>query len=502
MAKICLCLTGKTLARDLEVLEKYRKFTDIAELRADCLEPDERFHIRKFPVMAGLPVILTIRRVGDGGKYAGHEGARITLLSRGLAFAEADPRRNFSYVDLEDDLRVPGLEEAARAFGTRIIRSFHDLNGVDSDLAKKIRSLRWVGDEIAKVAVMPQCLDDVRLVYQAAGETRDVEKILLCMGDYGVNTRILAERMGSYLSYTTVRGEEGIPIAASGQLDPRELGTLYRFRDISYKTKIFAVTGFPLKVSASPQFFNTVFGIENEDAVYIPVPSDNIESMLRFSEEIGILGISVTVPHKETVIPFLNITTENVKSIGACNTIMASQNGWIGHNTDAPGFSESLLEFSGLKDFRKKKISIIGAGGVARSVASEVFRLRGKAMVLNRTVMRAREIALPYRFAWGGLDSQGIKMMEKYSDIIIQTTSVGMEPDTGYDPLQYYNFTGNELVVDLIYKPPKTLCLLRAEAAGCKTLNGYDMLMRQARHQYKFFMEKEFPASLANRLEF
>jgi 3-dehydroquinate dehydratase/shikimate dehydrogenase len=77
-------------------LEKYRKFVDIAELRADFLDPDERFSIRRFPEMAGVPVVLTIRRRIDGGSYVGGEGARITLLSKGLAFADADRRRNFA----------------------------------------------------------------------------------------------------------------------------------------------------------------------------------------------------------------------------------------------------------------------------------------------------------------------------------------------------------------------------------------------------------------------
>ncbi|MCL2478227.1 MAG: type I 3-dehydroquinate dehydratase [Treponema sp.] len=501
MPKICLCLTGRTLQRDLEILEKYRKYVDIAELRADCLDPDERFHIRRFPKMAEIPVILTIRRVCDGGKYAGHEGARITLLAMGLAYAEADPRSNFAYIDIEEDINVPSLEEAARAFGTRIIRSFHNLNGVDANLAQKMKDLCWIGDEIVKAAVMPQSLDDVRLVYKAAREIKDQEKILLCMGDYGVNTRILADRLGSLLSYTTVKGEEGIPIAASGQLDPRELTELYRFREITEKTKIFAVTGFPLKVTGSPKFFNTVFGIEKTDAVYVPLPAQTIESLIGLAEEIGISGVSVTVPHKETLLPYLAVKSNAVNAIGACNTIVASPRGWLGYNTDAPGFSDSLLNFSGLKDLRGKKVSIIGAGGAARAVASEVFRLKGKAVILNRTAARAREIAQPYKFAWGGLDSHGIKIMEKHTDLIIQTTTVGMDPDVDGDPLKFYSFTGKELVFDLIYKPVKTKCLARAEAAGCKVINGYDMLLRQARYQYQYFMEKEFPSSLIGRVE-
>ncbi|MDR2617317.1 MAG: type I 3-dehydroquinate dehydratase [Treponema sp.] len=502
MAKICLCLTGRTLERDLEILEKYRKYVDIAELRADCLDPDERFQLRRFPEMAGLPVILTIRRGIDGGKFVGGEGARITILSKGLAFAEADRRRNFAYVDLEEDLEVPSLEEAARTFGTRIIRSYHNMQGVDSDLTGKIKALWRVGDELAKAAVMPQNLDDVLRVYQAAKETAGGEKILLCMGEYGTNTRILAEHIGSHLSYTTVKGEADLPAAASGQLDPKVMAETYRFREITKKTRIFAVTGYPLKVSASPYFFNSIFSIENTDAVYVPIPADSIQSFLRLAEELGVAGVSVTVPYKEAVIPFLSYKSEQVKSIGACNTIVASPQGWMGYNTDAQGFSDSLLEFSGRRDLKGRKITIIGAGGAARAVAAEVYRLKGKALILNRTAVRAREVAFPYRFAWSGLDAQGIALMDKYADIIIQTTSVGMEPKADADPIEFYQFRGKELVMDVIYKPEKTRCLQRAEAAGCRILNGYDMLLRQARYQYKYYTGKEFPPSLINRVGF
>jgi 3-dehydroquinate dehydratase len=79
VTKICLCLTGKTIARDLEVLQKHRKHIDMAELRVDCLDPDERLLIRRFPELAGLPVALTIRRQIDGGNFIGGEGSRITL---------------------------------------------------------------------------------------------------------------------------------------------------------------------------------------------------------------------------------------------------------------------------------------------------------------------------------------------------------------------------------------------------------------------------------------
>jgi 3-dehydroquinate dehydratase/shikimate dehydrogenase len=490
MTRLCLCLTGKTLGRNLEILEKYRNYADMAELRVDCLDPDERFLIRRFPEQAGLPVILTIRRDTDGGKFTGGEGARIILLSKGLAFAEADHRRNFAYVDLEEDLNVPSLEEAARTCGTRIIRSCHNSREIEADIEGKLRSLLHVGDEIAKVAVTPQNIAGLRRIYQAAKAAANFDKILIGMGRIGSSTRILAEPLGSYLSYAALEHESGITSAAPGQFDIKEMVELYRFKKINSKTRIFAVTGYPLQATASPLFFNRVFAEEDIDAVYLPFPADSLEDFLDFAMEIGIDGVSVTVPYKEKLLPYLLTQSADVRSVGACNTIVRSANGWLGYNTDARGFSDSLLGFIGgpVHNLRGKRITIIGAGGAARAVASEVFRLKGKALILNRTSVKARDLAGRYRFAWGCIDNQGMELMYRFSDMIIQTTPVGMEGGPDGDPAADYAFSGKEVVMDLIYKPERSIFLQRAAAAGCAVLNGYDMLLRQARYQYRYFM--------------
>ncbi|GHV88330.1 3-dehydroquinate dehydratase [Spirochaetia bacterium] len=500
MAKSCLCLTGKTIGRNLEILGKYRKYVDLAELRVDCLDPDERFLIRGFPEQAGVPVILTIRRTADGGHFTGGEGARITLFSKGLAYASADLRKNFAYVDLEEDLNVPSLEEAARTFGTRIIRSFHNTQGMDGDLTGHLRRLFHVGDEIAKVAVTPQSLADVVRIYQAADETRGLEKILLGMGHLGTNTRILADKLGSCLTYVSATDEPDMPPGAPGQLNPQDLVKLYRFRKINARTAIYGITGYPLMATSSPRLFNLVYTEENIDAVYIPFPADSLETFLELAKRLEIKGVSVTVPYKEQMLPYLVSRSDEVRSVGACNTIVASPEGWKGYNTDSRGFSDSLLEFIGKKDLRGKRITIIGAGGAARAVASEVDRLKGKALILNRTLIRAKRLAQPYRFAWGSADSDGVEMMSRYNDIIIQTTSVGMEPYNENDPLPDYKFSGKEMVMDLIYKPERTLFLSRAAQAGCPVRNGYDMLIRQAIYQYLFFMGTEFPTRLMSRI--
>ncbi|MDR0320633.1 MAG: type I 3-dehydroquinate dehydratase [Treponema sp.] len=495
MAKICLCLTAKTIKRNLEILNKYRKFADIAELRVDCLEPDERLYIRRFPELANIPVILTIRRDVDGGYFTGGEGARVKLMASGMAYASADSRLNFAYVDIEDDFNVPSLEEAARTFGTKIIRSFHNMSGIIDNIPEKIKSMQRSGDEIIKVALAAKSTADVLKVFQASQTFSNQNKILICMGHYGSCSRILAERFGSFLTYSSALSESEIA-AAPGQVDVRELAELYRFREITKKTRIYGIVGNPLKYSVSPWLFNTLFDLENADAVYVPFPSNSINDFLELAKGLDVKGLAVTVPYKESVLPGLVASSNGVQSIGACNVLYRHAGGWSGDNTDCLGFSASLLEFLKRKNLKHKKITIIGAGGISRAVASEIHRLGGKALVLNRTVYKARNIASQYNFRWGGLDNQGIEMMSKYNDIIIQTSSAGMEEHETADPLELYTFSGKEAVMDLIYTTAETKFLKRAAAAGCKTINGYDMVIRQLRMQYANFFKKEIPEKI------
>ena len=499
MAKICLCLTAKTLARNLEVLDKYRKHIDMVELRVDCLEPNERFLIRSFPEQAGLPVILTIRREIDGGHFESGEAARINLMARGLAYANADRRRNFAYLDIEEDLNVPSLEEAARTFGTRIIRSYHNLKDTETDIAAKLRSMRRSADDIVKVAIMANSTWDVLKLLRAGKECTGQEKILVAMGYYGLCSRILAEQFGSFLSYACALSEPDFQPAAPGQIDAQKLEQQYRFRSMSSATKIYGITGYPLTVTHSPYFFNTIFGLEEIDAVYIPFPADSINACMELIEALKVEGLSVTVPYKEAVVPFLSNQTMEVRNIGACNTLCSDRRGWQGVNTDAGGFSDSLLAFTGRPHLKRQRVTVIGAGGSARAVAHELHRMGAKALILNRTLYKARDLAAPYRFAWGGLDNQGIEKMNKYRDIIIQTTSVGMEGSTMGDPVALYSFSGREEVMDLIYKPEMTAFLKRAAEAGCRIQNGFDMLIRQACYQYIRFTGKEFPEHLLPR---
>jgi 3-dehydroquinate dehydratase/shikimate dehydrogenase len=359
--------------------------------------------------------------------------------------------------------------------------------------------MRRSGDEVAKVALAVNSTADVLSVFRASKACYNIEKILICMGPYGICSRILAERFGSFLSYTSALSEKEIP-GASGQLDIRDLAELYRFRKINKKTIIYGITGYPFKASVSPWFYNNIFGLENTDAVYVPFPTDSISSFMDLAKELGIKGMGITVPYKESVLSGLSKCSPEVLSIGACNTMRHSADGWFGENTDCTAFSSSLLAFLQRKNLKWKKVTIVGAGGIARAVAAEVYRLGGKALILNRTVHKAMNIASQYKFKWGGLDTHGVEFMSKYNDIIIQTTSAEMEDFDNADPLKLYNFTGKETVMDLIYIPSETAFLKRASAAGCKTINGYDMVVRQVSIQYASFTGKEISQKLLSKI--
>jgi len=495
MPLVCLSLTGRTLAGDLAALDRYRDKIDIAELRADYLDPAEVFAIRGFPERAGVPCILAVRRKSDGGGFTDGEGARLVILAKALAYASPDKNANFAYVDLECDFRVPSVEEAARTFGTKIIRSCHDMTGLPADLDAAWADLAAEPGEIPKLAVTPRGAADFARLVSWATTLPPGERIVIGMGEFGLPSRVLAERLGSSIAYTSAL-YAGLPVAASGHLDPAALESQYRFREISKDTEVYALGGSRSVVSSkAPALHNAAFRSAGIDAVYVPVPADDAPSLFAALEAVEARGAAITVPLKEAILPLLSRRSRAVDEIGACNTLVREADGWSGHNTDVIGFERSLLEFLGRKDLKGQRATIVGAGGAAKAVAHVLSRLGATALVLNRTLPKARELARRYGFAFGPLAEHATSLIADHSDIIIQATCVGMESEARGDPLDWYEFTGREAVFELIYRPDHTALLDRARAAGCRATNGWQMLRYQSAAQYKIWTGREPPES-------
>ncbi|MBQ1832537.1 MAG: type I 3-dehydroquinate dehydratase [Treponema sp.] len=492
---ICMTLTCKTLNEDLELIKKYRNHIDIVELRADYLSDDEKPFIKKFPGMAGLPCILTIRRKIDGGVYSDGEAARAVIFAKALSFVAEDQSKNFAYVDFEEDFQVSSLQDAALAYGVKVIRSLHDMNNPIGNLAQRLEKLKVTDYEIPKIAFMPETLQDVKHVFDEASKLKDSNHIIVAMGPLGLPTRVLSAKIKNYLTFTSPT--ETMPkVENLGHIDPVTLNEVYHFKSINEDTRVYGITGYPLLKTSSPEIHNAGYLKHEMNAVYIPICSKSFKDVLDFADSTEIMGMSVTIPHKESVLEEISDIEKISREIGACNTIVRTDGKWKGYNTDVTGFSKSLLEFLGEKNLAHKKVAIIGAGGAAKAIAYAVKQLKGKACIFNRTIVRAQELANKYDFKAEKLDRENLETLKKYSDVIIQTTSVGMNSmessSQENDPLYFYEFTGNEKVFDIIYVPAVTPLMARAAKAGCKVCNGYDMLRYQGYEQFRLFTDNDY----------
>ncbi len=487
---ICMTLTGKTLEEDVALVKKYGKHIDLVELRVDHLNEDEQLYARRFPAMIYQPCILTIRRDVDGGLFTGGEFSRTNLFGRALAFANPDKAKNFAFVDFEDDYHIPSIQDAALAFGVRIIRSCHNMTDPILNIREKCDLMRKTGFEIPKIAFMPHSLSDVLNLFNEGSKITQYDHILCAMGAEGFPSRILAGYTNSYLTYVSP-SEVIEKMKDIGHIDPVTINETYHIKSINSDTKLFGITGFPLQKTSSPLIHNKGYENKHINAVYLPLRSALVSDALNFAKNMDFKGLSITVPHKESVLYYLNEQSPEVAQIGACNTIVKKNNKWAGYNTDAPGFMRALVEFLGEEKIKRKKVAVIGAGGAAKAIVYVLKQMGAKVCIFNRTIENAATLAEKYGFSYCQLEPNCAPKLDEYSNLIIQTTSVGMNADgpanSENDPIYFYDFRGNELLFDIVYEPSTTPVMKRASLAGCRVCNGYKMLEYQAFEQFRLF---------------
>ncbi|MGM0431211.1 MAG: shikimate dehydrogenase [Spirochaetota bacterium] len=474
---LCLTLTGSHASECIEQFREYRNLIHLVEIRLDLLSDPDRDEVAQLCQSIDVPIILTCRRKQDGGAWEQGEKLRTALLLTCLELG-------VSYIDLEEDYKRQELEQRARELSVNIIRSYHDTRKVPEDMFARLVKLSKRGD-IAKIAVTPQSITDTHILFNVERELADMpNKIVIGMGEWGIPTRILYKRTGSLFTYCSPEGTS----AASGHLSAKTMAELYRADRVTQATQIFGVVGNPVMHTSSPMIHNPAFHQSGLDAIYVPFLVDNVRSFFKLAERLPVTGFSVTVPHKQQVLPFLGRISREVKLIGSCNTVVRKGSLWKGLNTDFYGFLQPIQ--AELEAGTIRKAVVIGAGGAARSVVWALRNYRCKVVILNRTAQKARKLAEETNSQW---DEISAAANQEHVDLIVQTTSVGMEPNDQLNPVPDFPFSGREIAYELVYKPQRTAFIQAAEQAGCRVVYGMQMLLAQGKLQFESFTGLSYP---------
>lgn len=244
--------------------------------------------------------------------------------------------------------------------------------------------------------------------------------------------------------------------------------------------KWYAVIGDPIHQSMSPVMHDTWFVENHLHSTYNPhhVKSAQLKDAVKSLTLLGCSGWNVTVPHKTAIIPLLDEVDETAKQMNAVNTVEVLEDGTLrGSNTDGPGFVRSLEEEYG--EACGKAVLVIGAGGAARGICHALHdKGYGPIYIANRTVEKATALASEIPGAKGVSIDEAEGQIEIF-DIIVQTTSVGMNFATEGMPLNPTAVKDGTIVADIIYNPLETEFLKVARENGAKTMNGVGMFVHQ-----------------------
>lgn len=243
----------------------------------------------------------------------------------------------------------------------------------------------------------------------------------------------------------------------------------------------FGVIGAPIAHSKSPQLF-AEFWAEHPWRAQLSYEKVFVESadLSRFLSETLLSGFNVTIPHKTDILPLLADLTPEAQAVGAVNTVVRTEAGWVGHNTDADGFWEVIAPYPHLDVLKDLPVCVLGNGGAARAVVHALHRRGFKGQIGCRTPKGA--------FPWPELPFE--QLLAPQFGLVVQCTSLGMDPHPEIlPPLPYWTSAPPLLAVDLVYTPAQTLFLQAMAAAGSETLSGEGMLQNQAKKAWQYWAE-------------
>ena len=282
----------------------------------------------------------------------------------------------------------------------------------------------------------------------------------------------------------------------AGGSDPDILKTdnplINRFRPsrhIDSRTTLYAVLGDPVAHSLSPVMHNAAFDLTGCNAVYVALRVTDPAGAVAAIRTLSIAGVSVTIPHKTSVIDHLDQLDPAAKAIGAVNTIVNRNGKLIGYNTDGLGAVRALTEKTSLTH---KRITVIGAGGAARAIGYAMAEQGARVTIANRSAARGQALARDLQV--------GFMLLKEFAgdscDVLINTSPVGMHPDIDVTPIDDSVLRSDMVVMDAVYNPLVTRLLQAAGGTGCVTVSGADMFVYQGAAQFELWTGKPAPVDV------
>jgi shikimate dehydrogenase len=256
---------------------------------------------------------------------------------------------------------------------------------------------------------------------------------------------------------------------------------------------IYGILAHPAHHSLSPAMHNAGFEALNinADYQYFDIIPDNLEEFVREMPEKNIKGLSVSKPHKETIMNLLDKIDDHAKEIGAVNVVYLKDNKYHGSNVDWIGIQEPILQKTEIKN---KKVIILGAGGAARAAVYAMKKSKaGSITILNRTVEHAHELAKEFNCEYGPLD----KFDE--AEIVIQATSAGLNKPEGVQIIPKEKIKKHMLIFEMIYTPVETQIIKDAKAIGAEYITGENMLLHQGYAAFELWTNQKAPRDIMRK---
>jgi shikimate dehydrogenase len=261
---------------------------------------------------------------------------------------------------------------------------------------------------------------------------------------------------------------------------------------LSARSKFIIIVGDPVSHSLSPAMHNAAYEKLSIDDQFVylgaNVKVNNLKEVIlamRVMENFH--GLTCTIPHKVEVLKYLDWVDEKAKKIGAVNTVVKKNGLLCGYNTDWLGAVIPLEKITSLKG---KKVLVLGAGGAARAIVYGLKEKGALVYILNRTLEKAKNLAKEFKAKVLNFNRQ--KEVSNF-DIIINATSVGMEPLVNETPINPSFLKKNQIVFDIVYNPKETKLLKEAKKKGAKIIFGFEMLLYQGVAQFEIYTGKKAP---------